>query len=61
MAPPVPIPVDACDWLRGVFAGCNERVWGTMTRMATIHEVPLEMTFIQHFLSVSARRRFESG
>jgi hypothetical protein len=61
VAPPVPIPADVRDWLRSVFAGCNEQVSGTMTRMATIHEVPLDMTFIQHFLSVSAPRRFDSG
>ncbi len=61
MAPPIPIPADVCGWLRGVFAGCSERVSATMTQVPTIHEVPLDMTFIQHFLSVSAPRRFWSG
>ncbi len=61
MAPPIPIPADVRLWLSGVFAGCNERVAGTMTQVPTIHEVPLDMTFIQHFLSVSAPHRFPSG
>lgn len=61
MAPPIPIPVDVRDWLHGVFAGCNERVAETMTQVPTTHEVPLDMTFIQHFLGVSAPRRFLSG
>ncbi len=58
---PVPIPADVRDWLRSVSARCNERIFSTMTRVATIHEAPLDMTFIQHFLSVSAPRRFDSG
>ncbi|GAA1880729.1 hypothetical protein [Asanoa iriomotensis] len=61
MAPPIPIPADVRLWLSGVFAGCNERVASTMTQVPTIHEVPLDMTFIQHFLGVSAPRRFPSG
>jgi len=61
VAPPIPIPADVRLWLSGVFAGCNERVAGTMTQVPTIHEVPLDMTFIQHFLSVSAPHRFPSG
>jgi hypothetical protein len=59
--PPIPIPSDVRDWLNTVFVGCNERVATTMTQVPTIHEVPLDMTFIQHFLSVSIPRRFVSG
>ncbi len=59
--PPIPIPADARDWLHGVFAGCNDRVASTITQVPTTHEVPLDMTFIQHFLGVSAPRRFASG
>jgi hypothetical protein len=61
VAPPIPIPTDVRTWLRTVFAGCNERVSGTITQVPTIHEVPLDMTFIQHFLSVSVPHRFPSG
>lgn len=61
MAPPIPIPADVRLWLSGVFADCNERVASTMTQVPTIHEVPLDMTFIQHFLGVSAPHRFPSG
>jgi hypothetical protein len=61
MAPPIPIPADVRGWLRSVFAGCNERVAATITQVPTTHEVPLDMTFIQHFLGVSAPRRFASG
>lgn len=61
MAPPIPIPADVRDWLRAVFAGCNERVSSTITQVPTIHEVPLDMTFIQHFLAVSSPRRLPSG
>ncbi len=50
MAPPIPIPADVRGWLRDVFAGCNERASATLTQVPTIHEVPLDMTFIQHFL-----------
>lgn len=61
MAPPIPIPADVRDWLNGVFSGCNERVARTVSLVPNIHEVPLDMTFIQHFLGESAPRRFSSG
>jgi hypothetical protein len=61
MPPPIPIPPDVRDWLHRVFVGCNGRVSQTITQVPTIHEVPLDMTFIQHFLGVSAPRRFQSG
>lgn len=61
MPPPIPIPADVRSWLKSTFAGCNERAARTMTQTPTIHEVPLDMTFIQHFLSVSVPRRLPSG
>lgn len=61
MPPPIPIPSDVREWLQAVFAGCNQRVATTMTQVPTIHEVPLDMTFIQHFLGVGAPHRFSSG
>ncbi len=61
MPPPIPIPADVRAWLHGVFVGCNGRVARTITQVPTTHEVPLDMTFIQHFLGVSAPRRFPSG
>lgn len=61
MAPPIPIPTDVREWLRDVFGGCNSSVATTISRMPTIHEVPLDMAFIRHFLDVSAPRRFPSG
>jgi hypothetical protein len=61
VAPPIPIPADVRLWLSGVFANCNDRVASTLTQVPTIHEVPLDMTFIQHFLGVSTPRRFPSG
>ena len=61
MAPPFPISADVREWLRDLFAGCNARLANTLSRVPTIHEVPLDMTFIQYFLSVSTPQRFESG
>ncbi|MFH5211484.1 hypothetical protein [Antrihabitans spumae] len=61
MTPPIPIPADVRAWLRQVFADCNTRVATTISDVPTTHEVPLDMTFIQHFLGVSAPRRLESG
>jgi hypothetical protein len=61
MPPPIPIPQDVRCWLSDVFASCNERAASTLTRVPTIHEVPLDMTFIQHFMWVSAPQRFPSG
>lgn len=61
MAPPIPIPTDVHEWLKGVFAACNERVSGTMTQVPTTYELSLDMTFIQHFLTVSAPHRLRSG
>ncbi|MET8983837.1 hypothetical protein ABZW49_00140 [Nonomuraea wenchangensis] len=49
------------EWLRGVFAECNQRVSRTITQIPTTYETALDMTFIQHFLGVSAPHRFPSG
>lgn len=61
MSPPIPIPDDVRTWLLGVFGACNNRVSTLLSQMPTTHEVPLDMTFIQHFLQVSGPRRFGSG
>jgi len=44
-----------------VFGSCNERVASIVTEVPTTHETPLDMTFVQHFLGVSAPHHFESG
>lgn len=54
MAPPVPIPHDVQTWLLGIFGSCNERVSTLVTDIPTMHETPLDMTLMQHFLGVSA-------
>lgn len=61
MAPPVPIPPDVSTWLLGVFGDCNRRVSTIVTNVPTTHETPLDMSFIQSFLDVSAPHRFDSG
>lgn len=60
MTPPIPIPDDVRAWRARVFAGCNERVSNLVTDVPTTHETPLDMTFIQHFLGVSAPHRLPS-
>lgn len=60
MPPPVPIPADVQGWLLGVFGSCNDRVSRVLTDVPTTHETPLDLTFIQHFLDVSAPHRFPS-
>lgn len=61
MAPPIPIPADVRSGLLDVFGTCNERISKLITDVPTTHETPLDMTFIQHFLGVSAPFRFPSG
>src|SRR5579872_1321529 len=61
MAPPFPIPADVRTWLLGVFRACNDRVTNLISEVPTMHEVSLDMTFIQHFLGVSAPHQFSSG
>jgi hypothetical protein len=61
MAPPIPIPADVREWLSQTFGACNERVSRLITDVPTTHETPLDMTFIQHFLAVSAPHVFRSG
>jgi hypothetical protein len=61
VAPPFPIPHDVRGWLSETFGACNERVSRLITDVPTTHETPLDMTFIQHFLSVSAPHVFPSG
>ena len=61
MAPPVPIPADVAAWLLAAFGTCNRRVATVVSNAPTTHEVPLDMTFIQSFLDISAPHRFDSG
>jgi hypothetical protein len=58
LTPPIQIPADVHDWLSGVFSGCNSRVSDVLTAVPTMHETPLDMSFIEHFLTVSAPHRF---
>lgn len=58
MTPPIPIPADVHDWLLDAFSGCNSRVSDVLTTVPTMHETPLDMSFIQHFLTLSAPHRF---
>jgi hypothetical protein len=48
---PFPIPSDVLDWLRRVFAECNDAVTRRIAAMPTTHETSLDMTLIE---SVSA-------
>jgi hypothetical protein len=61
MPPPIPIPDEVQTWLREVFASCNLRVAELVSTVPTTHETPLDMTFVQHFLGVSAPHAFDSG
>lgn len=61
MPPPIPIPTDVRSWLLDVFGSCNDRISRIVTDVPTTYETALDMTFIQHFLGVSAPHRFSSG
>lgn len=60
MGPPVPFPPDVHAWLLNTFRTCNERVSSVLTRVPTTYETTLDMTFIEHFATISAPVQFPS-
>lgn len=60
MPPPIPIPTDVRQWLRGAFRSCNEQVSGIVSQVPTTHEPALDMAFIQHFAGMAAPFRLPS-
>lgn len=56
----IPLPPDVRRWVRDVFASCNTRIAGKMSRIPTAHETSLDMTFIEHFSEFAAPVRFPS-
>lgn len=61
MAPPIPFPLDVQTWLRDTFQSCNAHVAAAVSRVPTIHETSLDMTFIDHFATMAAPVQFPSG
>jgi hypothetical protein len=61
VAAPIPIPADVRTWLLAAFSGCNDRISHILSDVPTTYETALDMSFIQHFVGLSAPRTFASG
>jgi hypothetical protein len=57
---PIQIPDDVREWIRAVFADCNNGVASKMSRVPTVHETSLDLTFIERLSGYAAPVRFES-
>lgn len=57
---PIELPPDVIEYIRGVFATCNERTSAKLTRMPTTHETSLDLTFIEALSQFSAPHRTDS-
>ncbi|MBV9071264.1 MAG: hypothetical protein JO231_21290 [Acidobacteria bacterium] len=57
---PISVPDDVRNWIRNVFAECNEAVAVKMTRVPTVHETSLDLTLIERLSAFSSPVRFES-
>jgi len=58
---PMPVPDDVRSWIRNVFADCNAAVAAKMTRVPTVHETSLDLTFIERLSSHATPVRFDSS
>jgi len=56
----IPVPQDVRDWIRSVFADCNGAVASKMSRVPTVHETSLDLTFIERLSGYAAPVRFTS-
>jgi len=54
MPAPIPLPDHVKQWISNVFAVCNERTSAKMTRMPSVHEESLDLTFIEQLSQFSA-------
>lgn len=59
-AEPIPIPGDVRDWIRSVFRDCNNAVASKVSRVPTIHETSLDLTFIERLSGYATPVRFDS-
>ena len=55
-----PIPDDVRDWVRHVFAACGSRTSRKISRIPTVHETSLDLTFIEHFSQFASAVRLPS-
>jgi hypothetical protein len=55
-----PIPDDVLGWLRNTFETCNARIAGKVSRIPTVHETSLDLTFVEFLSQVSAPVRLPS-
>jgi len=56
----LPIPDDVRDWVRHVFETCSSRTSRKISRIPTVHETSLDLTFIEHFSQFAAAVRLPS-
>jgi len=49
----IPLPDDVVRLIREIFGECNLRVATKMSRIPTVHETSLDLTFIEHFSQVA--------
>src|SRR5438477_10300348 len=57
---PISVPDDVRNWIRNVFADCNQAVAVKMTRVPTVHETSLDLTLIERLSAFSSPVRFDS-
>lgn len=55
-----PIPLDVRGWLRGTFASLNAYVSNKLSRIPTLHETSLDMSFVEFLSLVAAPFRLPS-
>jgi len=54
------VPDDVREWLRAIFAECNRDVASKISRVPTVHETSLDLTFIERLSRFAVPTRFES-
>jgi hypothetical protein len=59
--PPFPIPPDVREWIRDAFAGCNQRVAAKMSRIPTVHETSLDLSFVEEISQLAVPVRLPSS
>jgi hypothetical protein len=55
------IPADVSDWVRLVFARCNERITGKLGRNPNAPEESFDLTWLEHLTHVASPIRLGSG
>jgi hypothetical protein len=56
----ITVPDDVRGWIRHIFAECNRDVASKMSRIPTVHETSLDLTFIERLSRFAAPVRLES-